>query len=342
MEVNFGKISRYALLGGGKVLLEFAKLLLSSGYEVKVFSSSRLLTGSVDRDETTLEEALGRAGILYRDIITSPELDPVLTDWAKPDALAISFGAPWIFKRALINQFGGRLLNSHWSNLPLDRGGGGASWRIMRNDRSGASTLHQIDEGIDTGPIVKSHHYVFPNSCRTPSDYEWVTIAEDLKNLTEFVTQVESGETFHLVEQDEAQSTYFPRLHTANNGYVNWQWSASALERFFNAFDDPYPGVTSYLLGGRSVAKVRLKGCTLYQQDGLFHPFQAGLVYRKSQEKLWIATVDYAITVNSIASEDGRDLLAIVKPGYRLHTPREDLDRAISFRAVYTPTGLSN
>lgn len=52
------------------------------------------------------------------------------------NTLFVSLGARFIFKKDLIkNFFKHNLVNFHSSRLPLDRAGGGFSWRIMREDR---------------------------------------------------------------------------------------------------------------------------------------------------------------------------------------------------------------
>ena len=50
--------------------------------------------------------------------------------------LFISYSSRWIFNKDDIkNIFTGNIINFHNSRLPLDAGGGGYTWRIMKNDR---------------------------------------------------------------------------------------------------------------------------------------------------------------------------------------------------------------
>ena len=89
------------------------------------------------------------------------------------NTLFISFGCRWIFKKKQIhNIFWNNLVNFHGSRLPVDSGGGGFSWRIMRGDRLGSNLVHLIDEGIDTGPIIDFEEYIFPNKCKKPIDFD--------------------------------------------------------------------------------------------------------------------------------------------------------------------------
>ena len=47
------------------------------------------------------------------------------------------------------------LINFHGTRLPLDAGGGGFSWKIMREDRIDNQLVHLIDEGIDTATYLE-------------------------------------------------------------------------------------------------------------------------------------------------------------------------------------------
>ena len=49
-------------------------------------------------------------------------------------------------------------------------------------NRLGFSQLHMIDDGVDTGSIVKTEEYLYPPECRRPIDFEKFSIMKD-KNL---------------------------------------------------------------------------------------------------------------------------------------------------------------
>ena len=50
--------------------------------------------------------------------------------------------------------------------LPLDQGGGGFSWNILREDRISNQLVHLVDENIDTGPIIYNRLSLFPKDVR--------------------------------------------------------------------------------------------------------------------------------------------------------------------------------
>mgnify|MGYP001988230923 CR=1 FL=1 len=84
--------------------------------------------------------------------------------------LGISINASWIFKDEIIKMFKGKLINYHNAKLPEERGAAAYSWKIMRGERKGQLTLHQIAKKIDTGPICNKMDIEFPGEVKCSAD----------------------------------------------------------------------------------------------------------------------------------------------------------------------------
>lgn len=67
--------------------------------------------------------------------------------------LGISLYFAHIFTSELINAFPRGIVNLHPSLLPYNRGRRTAIWSIIDGTPAGA-TLHMVDEGVDTGPVL--------------------------------------------------------------------------------------------------------------------------------------------------------------------------------------------
>jgi hypothetical protein len=65
----------------------------------------------------------------------------------------VSFGYRHILRKPILDLFDKRALNIHISALPFNRGAHPNAWAWIDGTPSGV-TMHVIDEGIDTGPIV--------------------------------------------------------------------------------------------------------------------------------------------------------------------------------------------
>ena len=90
----------------------------------------------------------------------------------KNNSIFISFSSRFLFSKKIIKElFFDNLFNIHCSRLPNDKGGGGYSWRIMRNDRIGNLCIHKIsNEEIDAGLIYKFHKFVIDRKLIIPED----------------------------------------------------------------------------------------------------------------------------------------------------------------------------
>ena len=67
--------------------------------------------------------------------------------------LLISYNYRKIIKPEVLNTPGLRALNLHTSLLPFNRGSHPILWSVLEGTPLGV-TIHQIDQGLDTGPII--------------------------------------------------------------------------------------------------------------------------------------------------------------------------------------------
>ncbi len=338
--LNFGKIDQYIFLGGGQLLSEFAlKLSLAQEKVLVVTAARHAVEMVVDPlgQEVSLEEFLKRHHIecIKTDNIYAPEVIKRIT----PTSLGISLSAAWIFKQDFIDFFKGKLVNLHPTRLPQDRGGGGHSWRILRDERLGFVQIHLVSTGVDTGDIIRFAEFFYPQGCRLPQDYFALTHQKDIELLDIFLKDVKAQKTFETYKQQKYFGTYWPRLATDAHGFIDWSWTLREIELFICAFDDPYRGASTFVHGTQ---KVRIKKCQSTVDDGIFHPFQQGLVYKISGQALFVATKEGGLIVHQLTDADGNDIKQQIKTGDRFFTPRSYLEEAKMYRAFYTPEGLKS
>lgn len=323
------------LFGGGDLLSKIAIFLKSKNHKFCVITSKRHYDEKLLLLECSFGEFLNNNSINYI-ISKNVSTDNSVKKQICKNTIGLSFGAAWIFKTNFINLFKGGLLNLHGSRLPLDRGGGGFSWRIMRGDNLGVTLIHQILPKIDSGNIVDSATYVFPENCKIPLDYYKISIGKYFSFLKKFFNKVGKRHEFEYTRQPEYLSMYWPRLYTDNHGYINWSNDVEEVERFISAFDDPYKGAISYI----DNKKVRVKKVFSMKTDGVFHPFQSGLIYRIIDGGVMIAVNSGSLLINEIINEEEKNIIPKLKVGDRLYTPQEKLEKALKYRAIYTPDGL--
>ncbi len=327
--LNFGKIDTFAFLGGGDLLRLVLHSQLNGGEKIHVFTSPRQAE-EIGSDGTTFENFLTVHSLPFSIIKTLQ--DPALTSFVTPEVLGISVSAGWIFKQDTIDVFGGKLVNIHGSPLPLFGGGGGMSWPILQGERRGGATIHLVDTGIDTGDILLASNWTHSPKCRTPNDYLRYSLPRGAALMKTFLTNVRKEKTFTPRVQDSSKSTYWPRLSTDIHGYIDWRWGTRSLERFVNAFDEPYAGAATFV----GETKIRLKNCRIRPSREQFHPFQWGLVYRVHNGVLSIAANGGTLEAHTALPEKS----LTIKPGDRMHTPLSHLEEARGTTAIYTARGL--
>lgn len=70
------------------------------------------------------------------------------------DMLLACMGWMWVFSPWFVREFRGRILNIHPALLPKHPGRNAHEEVLAAGEKESGMTIHWIDEGIDTGPVV--------------------------------------------------------------------------------------------------------------------------------------------------------------------------------------------
>jgi len=331
-------VDQVFLVGGGVLLFDLSVWLKSQGIKVIIITAERHAKEEMRGQNRTLEQLAKESSIelhTINDINDLQESSKAIHFTDK--SFALSLGSAWIFKNYTINElFRNMLFNLHGSRLPQYRGGGGFSWQILRGNRLGFCLIHVIDEGVDTGDVLTYEEFLYPVGCRIPLDYEEYYHKKNMKFLQNlFMKLTRESITFQTTSQQEYLSSYWPRLYTPVHSWIDWSIPIDMLDRFICAFDDQYSGAQTT----REGAILRLKKSMTDYNDGAFHPFQYGLVYRNNSKWISVAANGGTLIIQSIMDENGLDLIKSIKQGDRFFTPVNKLEEACSQRTFYTPMG---
>ncbi|MDZ4838620.1 MAG: hypothetical protein SGJ04_01305 [Bacteroidota bacterium] len=337
--MKFNKLKHLLLFGGGNTLLQTAISCKKNNLDIAVFTSSRH-ADEIILAELSLAQHCENENLpifITDDINVCEELNT----YDLSNSLGIGFGEAWSFNKDLIEKFQGKLFDLMGIRLPRYRGGAHYTWQILRQNKIGACFLQEINEFMiqgefDNGEILKSKQYFFPKSVRIPKDYFDAAQEQEITYIQEFIDELTQGKEFIKHDLPEHFSMYFPRLHTINQGLINWNWDTKDIEHFICAFDEPYAGASTQLNG----EKVHLKSVSSDNEDGPFHPFQFGLIYKIFNGSAFIATKSGAIIVDQILNQYKENIILNLKHGMRLFTPNDWLENAMLYSPNYTPTGL--
>lgn len=155
----------------------------------------------------------------------------------------ISINYLYLINSDLINLPKKMAINIHGALLPRYRGRAPHIWAIINNERECGITVHQIDEGCDTGDIILQEKIEITSS----------TTGGDILKCFEhkYPNMIKSAinailENKELVKQDETQASYYSK-RTPEDGEIDWSWDTLRIKNWIRALTSPYPGAFSYI-----------------------------------------------------------------------------------------------
>lgn len=320
------KKAKFVLLGSGKTLQDFCDLLIKNNFPKPIIVTHPKKFHK--RDEFLLKDTKNYVNLFefskinHIKIIESEKInDKKLINYLIKLGcnVAFSISCRSIIGEEFLKSFENRVFNIHPSLLPTERGAGVISWRIMNNRKFVAGTIHQIDQGIDTGDIVIQLKKSMLKEESTVKNYTENTEIIYNKLILQFLKMFKKQGYCKLKKQNEMSSTYFPRLYSEVNGAIDWNWNSKEIDLFIRAFGFPYPGAYSFV----NNRKISILEASLDQEKYDFHPFIIGKVIQIKKD----GTI-------KVVSKNG--LLNIIKISFngKILKPSEIINIADTF---YTP-----
>ena len=205
----------------------------------------------------------------------------------EPDALCVACFSLYIPRSILdIPRLG--CLNVHPSLLPANRGPDPLFWTFREGSGKTGVSIHLVDEGLDTGPIVAQEQIDVPDGIRYA---ELETRCAELggKLLVRSLRELHRG-TAHLMQQDEAKSSYLP-VPTAEDYVVPAaEWTARRVYNFVRGVALPGQPVQLVVNGGfvKAVDAISYSHEDIDTGASLAHEGTAGEVMRVRCMDGWV------------------------------------------------------
>jgi phosphoribosylglycinamide formyltransferase 1 len=102
-----------------------------------------------------------RAGVATQafpleEFVTREERDEEMGRWMKEHGvqLVVCAGYMHLLRKPFLDRFAGRIVNTHSAPLPDFPGAHPIEDVLAAGVRESAATVHYVDEGIDTGPVI--------------------------------------------------------------------------------------------------------------------------------------------------------------------------------------------
>ncbi len=146
--------------------------------------------------------------------------------------LVILFGYRHILRKEFFSKFSVPFINLHISYLPWNRGSHPNFWSFYENTPSGV-TIHLVDEGIDTGPILFQKEIKFNKKKETFSDTYRKLILE-VENL--FIENINSIINKDFVPIPQKGKGTYHELSDLPSQFRGWDSNISNEIEFLNQF----------------------------------------------------------------------------------------------------------
>lgn len=183
-------------------------------------------------------------------------------------------------------------INAHASLLPRWRGAAPIERAIMAGDKASGVSIMQIDEGLDTGPLIAQAKLpIGPRSTGADlsdamADLSAELLCGVLHNLSELQAAPQEGET-----------TYAGKL-TPSDAKADWRGPAEHLERRIRALGQRLP--VHSLLGD---ARVQLLAGDVVQSEARGRP---GEILAASRKEILVACGEDALSLRSLRLNLGK------------------------------------
>lgn len=146
----------------------------------------------------------------------------------------ISYGK----KINILDFVGCNLINFHASYLPNYRGGSPINWAIINNEKIHGVTVHEIDRGIDTGPILWRTKFKMNGmdflQLREVVNHKYANFLPKLLNNFEHYWDKRKS-------QNKSQATYFHKRTPLDSQVFFTQMTAKTIHQFSKALQHPLP-----------------------------------------------------------------------------------------------------
>ena len=206
-----------------------------------------------------VKEESGRYGldVLQPESVNRPDFLDLLREKAPDLIVVVAFGQ--ILKAELLSVAPWGVINIHASLLPRYRGAAPIQWAVLQNEKRTGLTLMQMDEGLDTGPIL------FQEEVEIRENEPAGDLHDRLAELSGpfLVRSLASMAEAPVAPrpQDDTRATYTRKI-TRGMTEIDWSEPAIQVAARIRALD-PLPGAVTLFEGRR----LKLFGAAVVRAD---------------------------------------------------------------------------
>ncbi len=145
--------------------------------------------------------------------------------------LVITFGYRHLINQKVLKETTRPIINLHISYLPWNRGAHPNFWSFMDQSPSGV-TIHEIDEGIDTGPIIYQKYVCFDENEVTFKD-TYNRLIDEIEKL--FISKIENLISHKYIANPQINSGTFHNKIDLPSTFSGWDANIKReIDRIYN------------------------------------------------------------------------------------------------------------
>jgi methionyl-tRNA formyltransferase len=214
-----------------------------------------------------------------------------------PDLLVLAFVTSFVPKEMIdCAPLGG--INYHPSLLPKYRGGSAINWAVINGETETGVSIHYIDEGVDTGPILLQEKVAIEPDDTVKSVYFEKLYPLGIRMIAEAVELIRTKKP-KGVQQDETMASFQPVI-TAKDTIIDWHQPTSVIYDLIRG-SNPAPGAST---------SIKETACKLLDSTRGAGSGKAGTVVSISDSGIEIATSDGSIIVHILQPTGSKKLPA--------------------------------
>lgn len=214
--------------------------------------------------------------------------------------LFVSMSFDQIFRRGFLDLPPKGVINCHAGALPFYRGRNVLNWALINGESRFGVTVHYIDEGIDTGPIVRQDFVdIEPDDCYgdlLEKAYEQcaVTLHAALRDLLNGAKP--------MVQANIHPVGFYCGRRRQGDEWLDWRWSSEQIHNFVRAISIPGPCARSRL-GDRVYAIAR----TALVPNAPAYLGTPGEIVGRDAEGVLVTTGDSVIRILQLADLENEE-----------------------------------
>lgn len=202
-----------------------------------------------------------------------------------PDCIVvIAYGQ--ILKRDILDIPKYGCLNIHASLLPKYRGAAPINWAIIEGEKETGITIMEMDEGLDTGDILKYKAIPIKDADDSQSIHDKLSVLGS-QLIVETLEDIKNNK-IEKIPQDENLATYAPML-SKKTGKIDWNNKG---EKIINTIRGLKPWPSAYIIyKGQNVKVHEAKSVEKFIEG------ENGVVVKVSQEGIFVNCSDSCIVI---------------------------------------------